>query len=524
VLLVYKLLLCFRYLRTRYLALLCVASVMLGVATLIVVNSVMSGFSNKLKTHMHGMMSDITIHTEATSGFSVTADELTRRIATTSAGRYVQATSPVIDFYAMLQFTHRTGNGRIIPQTKMVRIVGIDPKRHAQVGKFAEYLVNSKGNPGDCFQVSPSAQKQFDLNRVNERFHATEDANARRVEQMLQQNQALPFSPPTVASSTNPFGAEMPVIEPRPGESRPPIPAPNLPPLAPAQLSGVVLGFSIAHTRILNKETEQMEDYPFLLPGDDVFIATIGSSGTRPVSANFVVTDFLKTEMSEYDGNVIFVPVADLQRLRAMDDKVNSIQVRLTEDVRENMELVHKSIIPSIRSVVPHDDGQAQVQSWWQQQGPLFAAIDIERGLLNVLLFLIVGVAGFGVLAIFSMIVAEKYRDIGIMKSLGASNVGVMGIFVGYGLLLGIIGCGLGTLLGVLITNNLNEIEHVLAIMTGREIFDRKIYYFDKIPTNLETFSVVLVNIGAISIAVLSSILPAIRAARLQPVRALRFE
>ena len=70
----------------------------------------------------------------------------------------------------------------------------------------------------------------------------------------------------------------------------------------------------------------------------------------------------------------------------------------------------------------------------------------VERGILNVLLFMIVGVAGFGILAIFSMIVVEKTRDIGILKALGASNRGVMGIFLGYGLLLGIVGAGLGTM------------------------------------------------------------------------------
>ena len=92
------------------------------------------------------------------------------------------------------------------------------------------------------------------------------------------------------------------------------------------------------------------------------------------------------------------------------------------------------------------------MQSWEQQQGPLLSAIDIERGILNILLFLIVGVAGFGVLAIFSMIVSEKYRDIGVMKALGASSQGIMSIFLGYGLLLGIVGCVAGTLLGLFIT------------------------------------------------------------------------
>ena len=141
-----------------------------------------------------------------------------------------------------------------------------------------------------------------------------------------------------------------------------------------------------------------------------------------------------------------------------------------------------------------------------------------------MLLFLIIAVAGFGILAIFSMIVVEKTRDIGILKALGASNGGVLRIFLGYGLLLGVVGATLGTALGLTITVHINEIEHVLAKLTGQEIFDRNVYYFKEIPTDIQPLTVVLVNLGALAIAVLSSVLPAIRAALLHPVRALRYE
>jgi lipoprotein-releasing system permease protein len=137
---------------------------------------------------------------------------------------------------------------------------------------------------------------------------------------------------------------------------------------------------------------------------------------------------------------------------------------------------------------------------------------------------LIIAVAGFGILAIFSMIVTEKTRDIGILKALGASNGGVLRIFLGYGLLLGAVGAGLGTLLGLSITNNINAIEHFISNTTGREIFDRSIYYFNEIPTDVQFWSIALVNLGSMGIAVVFSVLPALRAAWLHPVRALRYE
>src|SRR5262249_61104430 len=131
--------------------------------------------------------------------------------------------------------------------------------------------------------------------------------------------------------------------------------------------------------------------------------------------------------------------------------------------------------------------------------------------------------AGCWIYAICSMISREKPRDICILKSLGPSNRGVMQIFLGYGLLLGVIGAGLGTALGLLITYNINPIEHQLYKTTGIG-FDKNIYYFDVIPTNVEPLTVLLVNFGAIAIAVTFSVWPAIRAAWLRPVQALRYE
>ena len=103
------------------------------------------------------------------------------------------------------------------------------------------------------------------------------------------------------------------------------------------------------------------------------------------------------------------------------------------------------------------------VKTWEQKQGPLLAAVAIEKSILNVLLFLIIAVAGFGILAIFSMIVVEKTRDIGILKALGASTSGVMRIFLGYGLLLGLVGSGVGMAGGLLFVRYINEIEKGLS-------------------------------------------------------------
>ena len=148
----------------------------------------------------------------------------------------------------------------------------------------------------------------------------------------------------------------------------------------------------------------------------------------------------------------------------------------------------------------------------------------METAILNVLLFMIIAVAGFGILAIFFMIVVEKTRDIGVLKSLGASAGGVMGIFLAYGLSLGLVGSGVGMALGLLFVRYINPIADGLGWLTGRPVFNPEIYYFYKIPTLVSPLTVASIVAGALGIAVLASVLPALRAASMHPVEALRYE
>ena len=148
----------------------------------------------------------------------------------------------------------------------------------------------------------------------------------------------------------------------------------------------------------------------------------------------------------------------------------------------------------------------------------------MELTILNILLFLIIAVAGFGILATFYMIVVEKTKDIGILKALGAPSRGVMSIFLGYGMSLGTVGTGVGIVIGLLFVKYINEIADAVAVLTGQEVFDPTIYYFSEIPTVVNPVTIFWVAVGAIAIAVLASVLPALRAARLHPVEALRYE
>ncbi|MFM7151567.1 MAG: ABC transporter permease, partial [Gemmataceae bacterium] len=293
-------------------------------------------------------------------------------------------------------------------------------------------------------------------------------------------------------------------------------PPPDAPPTSEFVPERAIVGYAISHYRKKESEEDTGRDVCILQPGDDVVITTISGQKLSPVYARFTVCDYFRSEMSEYDSNYVFVPLAYLQKLRAMENRVTSIQIRLKDEQRDKKEVVNR-----LKTLF---GGSLQVLTWEDKQGPLLAAISIEKGILNILLFLIIAVAGFGILAIFSMIVVEKTRDIGILKALGASNSGVMKIFLGYGLLLGVVGAFIGTGMGLWITTNINEIEGLLSRFTGQEIFPRDVYYFDRIPTDIRGWHVGLINLGAVAIAVFFSVLPALRAAILHPVRALRFE
>ncbi len=501
---VYKLLLCIRYLQTRYLAFICIVSVMLGVATLIVVNSVMSGFSTKLKDRLHGVLSDVVIDTERTDGFPEPPDVMMAKIKASPAGERIEALTPTIEAFAILHYNAGHPGGPLF--TKVVRVIGVDPAGRTAVGGFKEYL-HRQGN----LQGPPS----FDLTPEAVRRH---DRNKRQIEQM----HALELPPvpvPRPLVPPDPLGiAVVPNLLDGPFVAPPPLPDPAIitQGIEEPKLHGVIPGYNIAHFRFHTDKGEVKEETA-LHPGDSVTITTIGGADLKPVWGTFLVADYLKTEMSEYDQSFVYVPLEQLQKIRGMDDRCTAIQIKL-KDYEKDKDFVTREL----RKLFPYAD--FNIDTWEAKQGPLLAAIDVERGILNLLLFMIVGVAGFSILAIFTMIVSEKFRDIGILKSLGASSRGVMSIFLGYGLLLGTVGCASGTMLGLWITKNINQIEQGLTRLTGAAVFPRDVYYFKEIPTNVDLVNVALINFGAVAIAVVFSLLPAYRASRLHPVRALRFE
>lgn len=508
----YKYLLCSRYLWTRYLALASIISVMLGVGTLVVVNSVMAGFSSKLLHRFRGLQSDVVVKARSYYGFPDLAFKM--QTIRERFGSRVKDIAPVIEAFAMAEY--RVDRTQAVIK-KPIKLIGIDPVTRAATSDFANWLMTpaNKKEPEKCFELRGEALKDFKL------FH-----------QNLWQHQNLPtgMMPPTVGiiPPTNIVQAQGTT------DNKLPVPPPmtNVPSMPPPKVFGAVAGWGLSTFRNPKshqdgKENQEPQDRIILHPGDTMklMLATrddiVGSDGVSRSqvahTADFVVTDLFRSDMSMIDGMVVFVSLEDLQQLQVMHNMATSLEIKLNDYDRDA-----EGVLNELYTLFP--ETFYEVKTWKEIGGPVISAIAVERSILNVLLFLIIAVAGFGILAIFYMIVVEKTRDIGILKSLGASNWGVMGIFVSYGLLLGIVGSGLGTLGGIVFTHHINEIERVISKLCGQDVFPKDIYFFDKIPVELNFWMLLWVNAGAIAIATAASVLPAIRAAMLHPVRALRFE
>lgn len=540
----YQLLLCVRYLRTRYIALASIISVMLGVATMIVVNSVMAGFSSEMRERIHGILADVVVETHSLDG--VPDAEAQMQTIRDVCGDQIAGMTATVEVYAMMSFQYR---GHWI--TRPVTLIGIDPESKAEVGPLKEYLDSYRRIEEDGRVIRQP------LRQIDEvpGWALTPEALAYRKQwkerqQLIQQRRFHdPASPPSMseppvfdgeadlpaeAGEAPDFAGEAPeqpavVSGPNPidlnpfGNSGGTMEVPDdFDPTAPLP-ARLYVGQGLVSYLVEDQKTGRNETEMMVQPGDDVKISTV-SSGRPPEPRNFnaTIVDVLKTGMSEYDSNLVLCNLDYLQEARGMIDpssgvrSITSIQIKLRDYDDAAM------VVKRLQSVFP--PGVFSVRTWEQKQGPLLAAVEVESAILNVLLFLIIAVAGFGILAIFYMIVVEKTRDIGILKALGASSAGVMKIFLSYGLALGIVGSGVGVGLGLLFVRYINVIESWITWMTGRKVFDEKIYYFPEIPTSVHPSMVLWVAFGAMLIAVLASVLPARRASQLKPVESLRYE
>lgn len=238
--------------------------------------------------------------------------------------------------------------------------------------------------------------------------------------------------------------------------------------------------------------------------------------GTVPRVRAYRVVAVYDAGMSEYNSAYVFIPLEAAQIYFQKPEAVSEIQVMV-----ENPDRV-AAVTAAVRGVL--GDLPARVIDWTQSNDSFFAAVTVEQNVMFLILTLIIVVAAFNVISSLIMMVKDKTADIAVLRTLGASSGAIMRIFLLCGASVGVTGTIAGTLIGVVFCANIERIRQWLQTATGTTLFDPTVYYLTHLPAKMEPATVVQVVVMALFLSLVATLYPSWRAARTDPVEALRHE
>jgi lipoprotein-releasing system permease protein len=468
----YKLHLILKYLRKRRIAWVSLIAVMLCTAMVLIVISVMGGWLRMFRESFHGLSGDVLVRSRSISGFSH-YEEMIKRIEQLPE---VKAAVPTIRTYGVINVRNRVQDA--------VQVIGYPIDRIGQVNRFHESLYRQHERP--LSQGLPPPPPSFDL----------------------------------------PAGIDYKELV--PGAIR-----------DVTRWPGMIVGGGVIG--IKKDKTGQVYRYPRLYD-DWIFWATLnvmpisddGDSlaSATPTPGHYWIVDDSRTQLWQYDSKTVYVPFEKLQYdldMAARDGQpARTTDIEIAVHPGHNLMAVRAKVETAVNQVLQEMRIPLSypiiVETWEQSQAMFISAIEKEVVLVTILFGIISIVAIFLIFCIFYMIVVEKTKDIGIIKAVGATNGGVAGIFLGYGLAIGIVGSGLGLLMSWLIVNNINYLHDQIAEKLGLTMWDPEVYAFDNIPSTMDPKTVIIIVAVAIIASVAGALVPAWRAARLHPVESLRWE
>jgi len=545
----YKLFLTLRYLRKRRIAYFAIAAVTLCVMMVLVVMSIMGGWLEQVRLRARGLLGDVIVDNASYSGFPLYQEFIDE----ISAWPEIVKATPVIYTYGLYRFEDTTRNGT-------VRVVGIRLHDVYQVNAFKDSLFYEKHYPGTTtlapqqqpiIGVYPDDPVVFDPQ--------TEEAYVRprlppAYQEALQRSQAAGVAADDAAPTfLNSLLARI-GLPPIPGVYA--VDTENPPRLDGNELPGIIVGRDI----IAERESDGRYRWPEYLPRGCRVILTLwaasagGNVDPIPMRQAFRYADDSRTGIYEIDSQHVYCDFELLQKLIDMDAaervdpesgqvvgtvpaRCSQIQIRLVGGLTEpqiqalcrRMEAVYYRLADDPRFGLDAFEkrlvAEIKALTWQESQMHLIAPVEKERILVTILFGIISLVAVTLVLCILYMIVLQKTRDIGIIKSIGASSGGVACIFILYGAAVGVAGSILGTLLGTLFVTYINEIQDFLIrVNPAWRVWDMKVYSFDRIPSEVDAGDAVFVVVVAIIASTLGSLVAAWRAGAMQPVEAIRYE
>lgn len=255
-----------------------------------------------------------------------------------------------------------------------------------------------------------------------------------------------------------------------------------------------------------------LADFLRVHTGDEVSIFSTANftptpMGIIPRSKKFKVVGIFDAGMFEYDASLAYVSIHSAQKLLGMEDAVSGIGVKVN-DIYKAQEIA--------RTIEKKLGFPFRTNNWMQMNRSLFSALRLEKIMMFIVLTLIVIVASFNIIGTLILMVSQKTRDIGVLKSMGASNKQIMKIFIFQGLTIGLVGTSLGVLFGFVVSFLLGKYIHFP--LPG------DVYFINTLPVNMEITDFIIVGVSAIVISFIATLYPAMKASRFDPVKAIRYE
>ena len=252
--------------------------------------------------------------------------------------------------------------------------------------------------------------------------------------------------------------------------------------------------------------------------GDKVTIISpsniMSIAGSLPKQKSFIVDSIFESEINEFNQNIAFLNINDLEEFFNLEKKNRYLEVFLKDPKNiEEKKLIFQDVFED-----------KLINSWADLNRSLFSALKIERNVMFIILSLIILIAAFNIISGLTILVKNKTRDIAILKSIGVSSKSIAKIFFVVGFLIGTISTITGVILGILFSLNIESIRTLISNLFNVSLFPEEIYFLSKLPTEIDPSSILLISLLSILITCLVSIYPALKASKLDTIKSLKYE